>query len=117
MSDAKSFKRDLCPFAFVSCALHQIRKQINKHKIEKAIVFVSGGHHIRNEDGLGRIIKVKKAILHRQYNMPYLSNDIALIKLAEPVKLSYKVNSVCLPKHGDRIAPGTICYRTGIYNS
>ena len=44
-------------------------------------------------------IKVEKVIVHERYREDswHISNDIALVRLAEPAKLSVNVIPVCLP--------------------
>jgi len=39
--------------------------------------------------------------------------DIALVKLARPVRLNDNVNVICLPSREDRFPPGTICVTAG----
>ena len=46
--------------------------------------------------------------------MNHLRSDIALLQLDRPALLSEKVNSVCLPPKGSRVAAGTRCFVTGI---
>lgn len=42
-----------------------------------------------------------------------ISNDIALVHLAEPVNMTNAISPVCLPKPGDVMAAGTHCFVTG----
>ena len=39
--------------------------------------------------------------------------DIALVKLAEPVKLNDMVNIACIPDKEDYFPPGTVCVTAG----
>ena len=48
--------------------------------------------------------------------MKHLRGDIALLQLDRPAQLSEKVNVVCLPRKGSRIAAGTRCFITGIFS-
>ena len=41
------------------------------------------------------------------------SQDIALVKLAEPVKLGTQVNVACLPDEKDYFPAGTVCITAG----
>ncbi|EDO34807.1 predicted protein, partial [Nematostella vectensis] len=72
------------------------------------------GEHNRNVNEVTEeTLNVKKVIAHPQYNNPRLSNDIALIELASPAKLSSRVNPVCLPPHGYKLPAGSRCFITG----
>lgn len=53
--------------------------------------------------------------MHETFNMRQLENDIALLQLEGPAKLSSQVNTVCLPPSGNKVAAGTTCYITGNY--
>lgn len=46
--------------------------------------------------------------------MQHLRNDIAVLTLANPVALSARVSTVCLPQGGQQVPTGTKCYVTGI---
>jgi len=58
-------------------------------------------------------VGAKDIISHPQYNNPQLNNDIALIELSQSVKLSQRVNPVCLPSHDSDVPTGSKCYITG----
>ena len=59
-------------------------------------------------------INVTKVIPHSEFSWITAKNDVALLKLARPIKPSDKVNTVCLPENGrNQISPGTNCYITG----
>lgn len=45
--------------------------------------------------------KVEKAIKHSGYSTLNYDNDIALIKLKDPIKFQDKMRPVCLPEAGD----------------
>ena len=49
--------------------------------------------------------------------MSHLRNDIALLQLDRRAQLSDKVNTVCLPSKGSRVAAGTECYITGRFRN
>ena len=52
--------------------------------------------------------------VHPQYNSKKALNDIALIKLKEPVRQSPTISPVCLPMAGDKAVPaGTSCFIAG----
>ncbi|PIK33408.1 Polyserase-2, partial [Apostichopus japonicus] len=54
-------------------------------------------------------------MVHPGYNPIILDNDVALLKLAEPVKFDYYVRPVCLPDGNDfdEVERYTNCYATG----
>ena len=59
-------------------------------------------------------IPVQRVISHPDYQKPVgLNNDIALLELAQRVRLSSRVNSVCLPSDSTNVATGSTCYITG----
>jgi len=39
--------------------------------------------------------------------------DIALVKLARPVRLTDNINVICLPSRLERFPPGTVCVTAG----
>lgn len=66
---------------------------------------VLGEHDFSKEEGSEIWRKVEKLIIHENYD-PYLSrNDIALVKLAEPLddlpSSDFAVNTICLPEAAD----------------
>lgn len=42
-----------------------------------------------------------------------INNDITLLKLATPARLSQTVSPVCLPNANDNFPAGTLCATTG----
>ena len=75
---------------------------------------VVGDHNRNTNEGTEEEVGAKRVIAHPQYNSPgRLNNDIALIQLASPVKLSQRVNPICLPSHDSDVATGSKCYITG----
>ena len=76
-----------------------------------------GAHTIRGTTAVQQAIRVHQVFAHEGFSYSHLKNDIALLKLATPAMLSDKVNTVCLPEQGSRIAAGHQCYITGISHS
>ena len=75
---------------------------------------VVGDHNRNANEGTEESVGAKRVISHPQYNRPgRLNNDIALIELAAPVKLSARVNPVCLPSSNSNVPTGSKCYITG----
>ena len=59
---------------------------------------------------------VKQLFSHEGFSIKHLRGDIALLQLDRPAQLSEKVNLVCLPQKGSRVAAGTRCFITGIFS-
>ncbi|KAM6429995.1 chymotrypsinogen 2-like [Python bivittatus] len=60
-----------------------------------------------------QIIKVAKVFKNPKYNMFTIRNDITLLKLATPARLTDRVSPVCLPKATDDFPGGMICVTSG----
>uniref|UniRef100_F6R096 pancreatic elastase II n=1 Tax=Ornithorhynchus anatinus TaxID=9258 RepID=F6R096_ORNAN len=74
------------------------------------------GKHSLSSDEQGTIISdVQKIVVHPQWDSSKLSNgnDIALIKLAQPVSLSSKIQLACLPPANAILPHNFACYVTG----
>ncbi|XP_018565260.1 tryptase alpha/beta-1-like isoform X2 [Anoplophora glabripennis] len=62
--------------------------------------------HCINEDGIwsarigNTVREISKIIIHPEYNKETMQNDIALAILKEPVEISEKINSICIPPQG-----------------
>ncbi|XP_034609551.1 chymotrypsin-C-like [Trachemys scripta elegans] len=56
---------------------------------------------------------VEKIIVHEKWNTFLIVNDIALIKLAEPVEVSETIQPACLPASGALLTQDFPCYVTG----
>jgi len=79
--------------------------QYDKASIWKALL---GEHDFTQEEGTEVWRKVEKLIIHENYD-PYESrNDIAIVKLAEPLDAvpteDLSINTICLPKSDDNFA-------------
>ncbi|KAH9368977.1 hypothetical protein HPB48_016013 [Haemaphysalis longicornis] len=57
--------------------------------------------------------RVATTYIHHNHNGQSLDNDIALLKLQEPVQLNSRVCPVCLPARGAAATPGNRCTVTG----
>eukprot|EP00795_Rhopilema_esculentum_P002578 gene2578-772_t len=78
------------------------------------LVIKLGEHDHLNSDGSEQTISVEKIIPHPQFRRNILQNDIALIKLKTPAKLTKRVQTICLPKKGSRPRIGSRkCYLSG----
>lgn len=75
---------------------------------------VVGDHNQNANEGTEETVGAKRIISYPEYNRPgRLNNDIALVELAAPVKLSARVNPVCLPSSDSDVPTGSKCYITG----
>jgi len=77
------------------------------------------GNHFQNESDAGEEIrKVNRVQYYPKWNYNKLSklrfnHDIAIIKLASPVKFSDTIQPIALPKKGELLAEGTECIIAG----
>ncbi|EFB21826.1 hypothetical protein PANDA_010363, partial [Ailuropoda melanoleuca] len=66
------------------------------------------------EDEEGSVFaNVDSIIVHKKWNSFLVRNDIALIKLKEPVQLSDTIQVACLPEAGSLLPQDYPCYVTG----
>uniref|UniRef100_K1QQC8 Tolloid-like protein 2 n=1 Tax=Magallana gigas TaxID=29159 RepID=K1QQC8_MAGGI len=72
---------------------------------------VTAGHCFEEHDSHQIVVGVSKVLVHERYDHDTTENDIALLKLANPVTLNDYVNIVCLPKR--TVSSGQHCYITG----
>lgn len=72
-----------------------------------------GAHTRTGVTAVQRTFRLKKLYKHEYFNMRHLKNDVALLQLDGQISASSKVNTVCLPKKGSRVAANTNCYITG----
>ncbi|XP_068609208.1 chymotrypsin-like elastase family member 2A [Brachionichthys hirsutus] len=72
-----------------------------------------GKHNIKNNEPGSIAISPAKIIVHENWDSYRIRNDIALIKLSTPVKLSDKIMPACLPPSGEILPNDSPCYVTG----
>ncbi|KAL9970834.1 hypothetical protein ACROYT_G023281 [Oculina patagonica] len=77
------------------------------------VTVIVGAHQLAGTTSVQQSIKVAKINAHDSFSWKHFKNDIALIQLRTRVKLSDKVNTVCLPAKGSRVSVGKNCYVTG----
>ncbi|XP_073717175.1 elastase 3 like [Misgurnus anguillicaudatus] len=77
-------------------------------------VFV-GKHNLAEDEAGSKAISPEKIIVHEKWNSIFvaLGNDIALIKLSEPLTLSDSVQLGCIPPAGTVLPNNYTCYVTG----
>ena len=77
--------------------------------------YIPAGEHDQTiTEGAEQIFDVSSVCFHEGFSMQHLQNDIAVLTLPNPVALSGRVNTVCLPQSGQKVPTGTKCYITGI---
>ncbi|XP_065594217.1 chymotrypsin-C [Cyrtonyx montezumae] len=85
------------------------------HCISSSLTYrvVLGEHDLSVEDDGAVAAEVEKIIVHEKWNSFLVINDIALIKLAEPVQESDTIQAACLPPNGLELDNGYPCEITG----
>ena len=74
-----------------------------------------GDHHLRRDEKSQSEVAVKKIFVHQDYVDNKITNDIALVKLDEEVKLGPFVRTLCIPEkdEGDLAIPKKYGIATG----
>merc|ERR550519_1559174 len=72
---------------------------------------VVGAHRRKGTTAVQQEIRVKKIYKHTGFALYNYKDDIALLKLEKPAKLSSKVNLACLPK--SEAVVGDKCFVSG----
>uniref|UniRef100_A0A8C2SNZ7 Chymotrypsin C n=1 Tax=Coturnix japonica TaxID=93934 RepID=A0A8C2SNZ7_COTJA len=92
------------------------------HCISSSLTYrvVLGEHNLEVEDDGAVVAEVEKIIVHEKWNSfliidskGYGCNDIALIKLSQPVQRSDTIQAACLPPNGLELENGYPCEITG----
>jgi len=73
---------------------------------------VSGDHYLYLDDGTEQKVEIERIIKHESFNKPKYANDIALIKLKQPLVFDNFTRPICLPTPGD-IHEKLICTASG----
>uniref|UniRef100_A0A2K6CGE8 pancreatic elastase II n=1 Tax=Macaca nemestrina TaxID=9545 RepID=A0A2K6CGE8_MACNE len=76
---------------------------------------VLGQHNLYTAESGSLAVSVSKTVVHQDWNSDQVSkgNDIALLKLANPVSLTDKIQLACLPPAGTILPNKYPCYVTG----
>nr|XP_060644430.1 chymotrypsinogen 2-like [Anolis sagrei ordinatus] len=74
---------------------------------------VLGEFDQRNSGEDVQVLKIEKVFKNPKFNLFTIRNDITLLKLASPARLSARISPVCLPQAGDDFPGGMTCVTTG----
>ncbi|NXW88048.1 MCT1A protease, partial [Alopecoenas beccarii] len=91
------------PYAVLSAA----------HCVAVNITVTLGVHSIEKEERSKQKFHISHWVIHPNYSGDTLANDIMLLKLKPKAKLTKRVSRVPLPRHNERVKPGTICKVAG----
>uniref|UniRef100_A0A673AGR1 pancreatic elastase II n=1 Tax=Sphaeramia orbicularis TaxID=375764 RepID=A0A673AGR1_9TELE len=84
------------------------------HCIGRTYRVYLGKHSLETDNEAGSIaISPAKIVVHPNWDSYRIRNDIALIKLSTPVKLSNTIMPACLPPSGQVLPHDSPCYVTG----
>ncbi|KAM9785616.1 chymotrypsin-like elastase family member 2A [Neosynchiropus ocellatus] len=72
-----------------------------------------GKHNLEASEQGSIAMSPAKIVVHEDWDSYRIRNDIALIKLANPVKLSDSIMPACLPANGETLPHDAPCYVTG----
>jgi hypothetical protein len=84
-----------------------------KTKLFQEHSVVISNHYLEQKDKNEKEIKVIDGQCHKDWIPENFKDDIALLKLAEPVPFSDTVEGIDLAELGEKLAPGTICNAAG----
>jgi len=91
---------------WVVTAAHCVARSLNPSSYTIRV----GEHNRNSNEGSEQTVRVSRVVKHPSYNPRTMDNDIAMFKLAQPVRFNKYVQPACL---GGGAAPGTTCYITG----
>ncbi|XP_053310254.1 transmembrane protease serine 3 [Spea bombifrons] len=74
---------------------------------------VQVGHVNHQRDPQNTPVLVEKIIYHSKYKSNSMTNDIALIKLANPFTFNGLIQPICLPNYGEDFPEGKMCWISG----
>ena len=75
--------------------------------------FLLGDHDPKTLESGQKTMRMKKVVLHPQYNSNGHINDIALVELSQPSPVLIEIHPVCLPDNSEVFPVGQNCYTTG----
>ena len=74
---------------------------------------VGGEHRPLRTSGNEQVRNMRRWYSHPQYSDRTMNFDLALVQLDRAMNLNGCVGTVCLPRRGRDVAPGTSCWITG----
>ncbi|XP_071518603.1 trypsin-1-like isoform X2 [Panulirus ornatus] len=80
---------------------------------ESSITVVAGEYNLKESSGDEQERKAEALLLHEHYDGSTNTNDIALIKLTEPLVMNDMVKPIQLPGQMELVAVNTLCTTTG----
>uniref|UniRef100_A0A8C6FHG1 Peptidase S1 domain-containing protein n=1 Tax=Moschus moschiferus TaxID=68415 RepID=A0A8C6FHG1_MOSMO len=81
--------------------------------VRKGHLVVAGVSDQGSEEEAGQVLRVAEVFEHPQWDPRAVRNDVALLKLAAPARLSAAVAPVCLPGADASFPAGSLCAVTG----
>jgi len=93
---------------YVISAAHCFRSSTQAEEF----TIVLGEHHRQVHEGTEQTVGVKKITVHPNYQ-PKVSDDIAIIELAQKAILTKYITPACLPDAGQEVDAGTKCFMSG----
>ncbi|XP_070628019.1 chymotrypsinogen B-like [Bos indicus] len=81
--------------------------------VRKGHLVVAGVSDQGSEEEAGQVLRVAEVFEHPQWDLRAVRNDVALLKLAAPARLSAAVAPVCLPSADTSFPTGSLCTVTG----
>ena len=88
--------------------------EINYAECNHALIILIGAYRRKGTTDVQQTFKLTSLHIHEDFSMRHLKNDIALLQLDRPVKLSDKVSTVCLPSQAPDLKAN--CYITGKFH-
>ncbi|KAI4572025.1 hypothetical protein MJG53_014131 [Ovis ammon polii x Ovis aries] len=85
-------------------------------RVRKGHLVVAGVSDQGSEEEAGQVLRVAEVLTvfeHPQWDLRAVRNDVALLKLAAPARLSAAVAPVCLPSTDTSFPAGSLCTVTG----
>jgi len=74
---------------------------------------VAGNHHLEKYDVGEQIRIAAEIVVHPNFQYFAGRNDIAIVKLAKPIKFTDTIRPICLPEQGAAIPVGRTCVASG----
>ena len=73
----------------------------------------TGEYDLSTNEGSETTQRIETDFVHDGFDIDTIDNDIALLKLRNPIPPSASVNFACVPDTSDVLPPNTLCYAVG----